>query len=443
MKNKLVGVIICSLLISAIYPVSGNTFFNNDFIKRSSYGNTLYVGGVGSNNYSSIQEAIDTAEDGDTVFVYDDSSPYYENILIEKSINLVGEEKNTTIIDGNKITNTVLVKASNIVISDFTIRNCNNSHGYAGIRVRQKLGGGNENTIKDNIFVNNGNGIYLNSDRNTVSKNIVRSNMAAGVYINGGNENYIFENNITSNGQSGVAIAWTSKNNVTGNIILKNQRGITIQNSENTKVYLNTIIENRFHGIDHTYSNNSTICKNLVVDSEKGYNFWLHYSCNNSILDNYISRTNYSRNDRELLANVLICYYSHNNTLSLNTVSNDYFGICIGIESYNNTCYMNNITNCFNGINLWAAKMYESTSHNTKNMKSNHIIKNNFIDNNIHALSKYWFFSLFKNKWDRNYWGKQRSLPKIIFGLKMIGNYFGIPYRFDVDWHPAKEPYEI
>ncbi|NHJ39073.1 MAG: hypothetical protein FK731_03500, partial [Asgard group archaeon] len=45
-------------------------------------GNTLYVGGGGSNNYSSIQEAIDDAIDGDTVFVYDKSSPYNENISI-------------------------------------------------------------------------------------------------------------------------------------------------------------------------------------------------------------------------------------------------------------------------------------------------------------------------------------------------------------------------
>ena len=38
-------------------------------------GNTLYVGGLGPNNYTIIQEAIDNASDGDTIFVYDDSSP--------------------------------------------------------------------------------------------------------------------------------------------------------------------------------------------------------------------------------------------------------------------------------------------------------------------------------------------------------------------------------
>jgi hypothetical protein len=45
----------------------------------------LYVGGTGEGNYSRIQDAIDDAVDGDTVFVYDDSSPYYEHIRINKS----------------------------------------------------------------------------------------------------------------------------------------------------------------------------------------------------------------------------------------------------------------------------------------------------------------------------------------------------------------------
>jgi len=43
--------------------------------KLISTGNTLYVGGSGEGNYSSIQDAIDDASDGDTVFVYNGS--YY------------------------------------------------------------------------------------------------------------------------------------------------------------------------------------------------------------------------------------------------------------------------------------------------------------------------------------------------------------------------------
>ena len=36
------------------------------------YGNVLYVGGTGPKNYTKIQNAIDNASNGDTVFVFDD-----------------------------------------------------------------------------------------------------------------------------------------------------------------------------------------------------------------------------------------------------------------------------------------------------------------------------------------------------------------------------------
>ena len=53
-----------------------------------SSGDILYVGGSGPNNYTRIQGAINDANNGDTVFVYDDSSPYIEGIVIDKRMCL-------------------------------------------------------------------------------------------------------------------------------------------------------------------------------------------------------------------------------------------------------------------------------------------------------------------------------------------------------------------
>jgi|GEM_PF-838341 len=84
-------------------------------------GTTLYVGGSGPGNYSNIQDAIDDASDGYAVYVY--SGTYYENIVIDKSINLTGENVKTTIIYGNGIGDVIKVTDDKVNISGFTIRN--------------------------------------------------------------------------------------------------------------------------------------------------------------------------------------------------------------------------------------------------------------------------------------------------------------------------------
>ena len=95
---------ICFLLICSIFiPISLGFNVKVSKIEQPSNlsdGNTYYVGGSGPNNYTRIQDAIDNTTGGDTVFVYDDNSPYYERLVIDKSINLIGENRNTTIVDG-------------------------------------------------------------------------------------------------------------------------------------------------------------------------------------------------------------------------------------------------------------------------------------------------------------------------------------------------------
>ena len=94
----------------------------------------LYTGGNGPGNYTQIQDAIDNASSGDTVFVF--NGTYYEHIVINKSINLIGDKRNNTIIDGNYDSNAViLIVASDVVVKGFTVKNSEGYSKSAGIKI--------------------------------------------------------------------------------------------------------------------------------------------------------------------------------------------------------------------------------------------------------------------------------------------------------------------
>ena len=91
--RKIIALGIMLMFLLMTISSANEMYLENQSINPMSFGNILYVGGNGTGNYSKIQDAIDNATDGDTVFVYDDSSPYYENLVINTSIELIGENE--------------------------------------------------------------------------------------------------------------------------------------------------------------------------------------------------------------------------------------------------------------------------------------------------------------------------------------------------------------
>jgi hypothetical protein len=77
MKRKwlAVGIILLFVGTCIIPAVAQDTEKPSEPTSRGSW---LYVGGSGPGNYSKIQDAVDNTSDGDTVFVYDDASPYLD-----------------------------------------------------------------------------------------------------------------------------------------------------------------------------------------------------------------------------------------------------------------------------------------------------------------------------------------------------------------------------
>jgi len=133
-------------------------------ITKADTGNILYVGGVGSGNYTKIQYAIDNSSIGDKIYVY--SGNYSENIVISHAIDLIGEDKNTTVIYApNEIGNVISLSASHVNITGFKIM-----YGYDtnGLIIE-----GDNNNIFGNIFYDNFYGIKI---QETAVNNLIYHN---------------------------------------------------------------------------------------------------------------------------------------------------------------------------------------------------------------------------------------------------------------------------
>jgi parallel beta-helix repeat protein len=295
-KNILTIGILLLFVCSAFIPMSLgiNTSITNTREQPTPFsrGKTLYVGGSGGDNYTRIQYAIDNASDGDTVFVYDDSSPYYENIEIEKSINLVGEDKNTTVIESNESWSVIRIGAwpesIKVNVSGFTIQSGIPPQPPPDDNCGIILTDDNCN-VSGNIITNTYYGILLyDSYLNRIYDNILIDN-TIGICTDHSNVNYIYQNNITKN-EYGIDLSIHSGHNfVYENIIWNNERGIYVEAFSTGKnyIFLNNILDNQIgieiDGIEftspdnnHIYQNNfiGNIQYNALITDEPGFNYW-------------------------------------------------------------------------------------------------------------------------------------------------------------------------
>ena len=116
----------------------------------------------GSADYTSIQDAVNAASGRDIIFVY--SGTYFENVIVNKSIDLIGEDINTTIIDGGNNGVVINISAQKVNISGFSIMHdsTGGSSAYpAGVYISRNS---DWSIISGNMILDCVNGIISNSN---------------------------------------------------------------------------------------------------------------------------------------------------------------------------------------------------------------------------------------------------------------------------------------
>jgi hypothetical protein len=205
-------------------PIYDEVFVDDDFNSSTP--------GWGEDHFDKIQDGINAVFENGFVYVF--NGTYNENIVINKVLNLIGENKNTTIIKGGPSYNTVTINSDSVLIKNFTITQTNIilSIYYNGIKINK---GYESNEIYNNIIT--GNKVYgvlaIGSCRNKIHHNIISSNGLGvglinpknGTNIPGDNknsvdipcDNIISDNIISLSDSVGVNIFFASNNHIRRN----------------------------------------------------------------------------------------------------------------------------------------------------------------------------------------------------------------------------------
>jgi parallel beta-helix repeat protein len=240
------------------------------FVKTGLAG-TVWTVQPGAN---SIQDFIDIATDGDTILVL--SGIYSGGLIIDKSLVIIGENRDNTIIDGESAESVVRISANNVTVEGFAIQ-----HGEVGITIEASMDG--VNVLDNNVFFNSYWGIYGDRcGRSVIANSNVSLNGWDGIFLYASEPSVMYNNTLISNGRAGTFLRYTSNNALTGNLMSSNDIGIYILSDNDpmraSSLAKNNVIEN------NTILNNScgikiahltpdpTQAQNTVRDNVIAYN---------------------------------------------------------------------------------------------------------------------------------------------------------------------------
>jgi len=223
----------------------------------------VYVGGSGTGNYSTINDAVTAVSAGGLVFVF--PGEYHEIVVLDKPLELRGSGQNSTTINGTRSGDVITVTSDDVVIEDLKVTCGELLFPRAGIIIK-----GNHTRVANVISTDNfygailwwgtngavleGNHIYRNhrcgiyfshSSGNRINWNLIADNPfnGCGLY-EGSNGNVIAGNLFERNGFCGVNVRDSTKNTISGNQFEGNGIGVHVA----PPPFETTLVGNSFQG---------------------------------------------------------------------------------------------------------------------------------------------------------------------------------------------------
>ena len=230
-------------------------------------------------DYEKIQEAINAANSGDTIFVK--AGTYNEEwVSVNKSVSMVGDNQKSLVYYHTAVG--FIVTANNVHISGFMVMSSEAMQGYA-----ISISNSRDCIIENNLIENNCVGISVSgsSSGNTISGNSLEHNERSIELIDSPG-NTISDNNITGALVSGISLDSSSGNIVSGNRISDLEDGmgaLMLWKSSNNLISRNLLFGGNLMLMINCSSN--TFSENFVMDSE--YGVVVGVSSNNKIYSNY------------------------------------------------------------------------------------------------------------------------------------------------------------
>jgi nitrous oxidase accessory protein len=229
-KRSFVSGLLFALILAAVYIKSGLT------VRAAS---TIIV----PDDYSTIQEAINNAADGDTISVK--AGTYYEHVVVNKTVSLVGEDSATTVVDANGTGCCFSISRGYVNITGFTIRKSGGVYAQdAGVWIE---GIGHCNIFGNNVTENDFFGMSVwGSSSNNITSNSVTKTKGISIHVIAGSNNTVSFNRIEDYYCGINAHAGSNDNRIVANNIKQGDCGILLDNSHDNVISGNIITENRW-----------------------------------------------------------------------------------------------------------------------------------------------------------------------------------------------------